>query len=274
MRYKWDFFIAHAGGDTNIAKKLYALLKPHSKVFLDSEELILGDTWDSELTKAQRQSLITIVIVSSKTEKAYYQREEIAVAIQMARDDKQKHRVIPVFMPGYEKDTVPYGLTILHSLILDNVVEIDIAAEKILVALNKVRKRQKSTKKDESTETIFKKELEALSEAREKLTAQINIFSRARIAPQDCDETVHNFLAVKELLNQVITNDNSIEIANHLVILYKLDEGISELINILSQFRNVSVQIDDETENTKQEITTHLHDLINNIDSLILNMKA
>src|SRR6266536_146738 len=110
MRRKWDFFIAHAGGDKEVAESLYDLLFNHSRVFLDSKSLTLGDNWDQALPNAQKQSLITVVIISSKTDNAYYAKEEIAAAIQMARNNELQHRVIPLFFSDYKEDEVPYGL--------------------------------------------------------------------------------------------------------------------------------------------------------------------
>ena len=77
--YDWDFFLAHAGADLNSAKRLYKyLVDGGSKVFLDSECLLPGDEWDARLAAAQRRSRVTIVLVSRKTNLAYYQREEVA----------------------------------------------------------------------------------------------------------------------------------------------------------------------------------------------------
>jgi SpoVK/Ycf46/Vps4 family AAA+-type ATPase len=115
--YKWDFFLAHAGGDVSTAEKLYELLTPY-QVFLDSRSLLPGDDWDQELSIAQSQAMITIVLVSSNTDNAYYQREEIAAAISMAREDKTKHRVVPVFLDdtSTSANKVPYGLRLKHGL--------------------------------------------------------------------------------------------------------------------------------------------------------------
>ena len=77
----WDIFIAHAGTDRPAAEALYDLLIPHFSVFLDSRCLRLGEDWDSQLAYAQSRSSVTLVLVSSETESAYYQREEIAAAV-------------------------------------------------------------------------------------------------------------------------------------------------------------------------------------------------
>lgn len=116
--YYWDFFIAHASPDRQAAEELYDCLQPRSRVFLDSRNLKLGDDWDIELPKAQRNSAMTIVLISSKTEAAYYQREEIAAALGLARKNAEKHRVVPVFLDrnAQSNEGVPYGLTIKHGV--------------------------------------------------------------------------------------------------------------------------------------------------------------
>jgi hypothetical protein len=114
---RWHFFLAHAAADIHSAESLYDLLIPQSKVFLDSRCLLLGDDWEEELPEAQRNSLITIVLVSSNTHKAYYQQEEIAGAIEMARTGKDKHRVVPVFLEdSSDINSVPYGLRLKQGL--------------------------------------------------------------------------------------------------------------------------------------------------------------
>jgi hypothetical protein len=116
--YAWDFFLAHAGADLPVAQDLYGRLTPPAKVFLDAETMLPGDDWDQELRTAQRGSLISVIIVSSKTNDAYYQREEIAAAIDMARQDPRSHRVVPLYVNAKEipRDGIPYGLRLKHSL--------------------------------------------------------------------------------------------------------------------------------------------------------------
>src|ERR1035438_5499827 len=56
-----------------------------------------GADWDLELAHAQKDALISVVLVSAKSDQAYYEREEIAAAIALARVD-DRHRVVPVFL--------------------------------------------------------------------------------------------------------------------------------------------------------------------------------
>jgi hypothetical protein len=115
--YDWDFFLAHAGDDLPVAQNLYLKLDPPAKVFLDAVSMLPGDDWDATLPEAQRSSLISVILVSSSTNQAYYQREEIVAAIDMARQDPRTHRVIPVYLnKQIPRDNLPYGLKLKHSL--------------------------------------------------------------------------------------------------------------------------------------------------------------
>lgn len=118
--YDWDFFLAHAGDDLSIAEKLKQNLDPPAKVFLDNVNLVLGDDWPQKLSEAQKASLISVVIVSPNTKDAYYQRVEIAAAIQMAREDPSSHRVVPIYTKKIPSREIPYGLELKHSLYLES----------------------------------------------------------------------------------------------------------------------------------------------------------
>ena len=136
--YAWDFFIAHAGPDKKIAEELYDLLSVNAKVFLDSRTLKLGDDWDTELYRAQKNSLISVILVSSSTDEAYYQREEISSAVHMARKDPDSHRVVPIYIDDIEEP--PYGLRIKHGLKLTtsfNIIDAATKLSELLVLLSK-----------------------------------------------------------------------------------------------------------------------------------------
>ena len=139
-RYKWDFFLAHAGADLSAAEQLYVLLEPHSKVFLDSRCLMLGDDWDQELALAQSNSLVSVVLVSSRTDNAYYQREEIAAAIDMARRNREDHRVVPVYLDNAlaERSAIPYGLRLKHGLSVAETGDFQQVAGRLIDLLKKL----------------------------------------------------------------------------------------------------------------------------------------
>ncbi len=276
MRHKWDFFIAHAGGDTNIAENLYVLLISGSKVFLDSKSLILGDDWDLKLPEAQRLSLITVVIVSPKTESAYYQREEIAAAIQMARSDNLKHRVIPIFMPGYDRVKVPYGLTLKHSITLGSETEMGIATERLLDALQKVRQQRKNTNRAFNSNTTDYSEsvLQILNETKRVLKNQLVAFAQPKIVPLDCDDFTQKLITIQASFSRTFVDNPSKLIANQFVALFNLEEEISIIMDSLSQFRRICLQMDKESDNLKHQVVENINNAIKDIDGILVKREG
>jgi hypothetical protein len=137
--HQWDFFIAHAGPDTVRAEQLYALLKPHARVFLDSQCLELGDAWDEALGVAQKDSMITVVLVSPGTPSAYYQREEIAGAVHLSRQAGRHHRVIPIYTDPAQPVDIPFGLRRLHAITLSDEVSLRSASARLLRTFDRDR---------------------------------------------------------------------------------------------------------------------------------------
>lgn len=143
---KWDFFIAHAGPDIENSQLLFKHLSKRSRVFLDSFCLKLGDNWDIELPKAQKNSEITVVLISDKTENAYYQREEIAAVIALSRNENVSHRVVPIYL---KKDigmseSIPYGLRLKHGITITNSFTLSDAADRLLELLDGIRYKDAS----------------------------------------------------------------------------------------------------------------------------------
>ena len=127
----YDFFLAYARPDSGQAERLYDLLANEARVFLDSRSIVPGDDWDQTLADAQRNSHVTVVLVSSRTDDAFYQREEIAAAIDLARMSEGKHRVIPVYLEP-DPPAVPYGLRLKHRMAVSDQHPIERVAERLL----------------------------------------------------------------------------------------------------------------------------------------------
>jgi len=143
----WDVFIAHASGDAETARLLFEALRDGGcRPFLDSECLELGCDWDMELARAQRESLITVVLISSKTPGAHFEREEIQAAIDLARRRQTQHRVIPVWIEGppTEHDQVPYGLRTKHGICLSQEVTIQVVAARLIQSVSRAFSRRPS----------------------------------------------------------------------------------------------------------------------------------
>jgi TIR domain len=136
----WDFFLAYAGPDKATAEELHELLRRDARVFVDSRCLLYGDDWDQAIAAAQTASAITVVLISSKTDSAYYQREEIAAAVAMARQNSEQHRVIPVYLDdkASSNSTIPYGLRIKHGLTVFEQTNIASVAHQLLDLLKRL----------------------------------------------------------------------------------------------------------------------------------------
>lgn len=137
----YDFFLAYASPDAAIAERLFDLLVGRSRPFLDRRSLMLGDDWDVELSRAQRSSRISVVLVSTRTPQAFYQREEIAAAIQHAREQPDSHRVVPLYLeaiPDTKKTESPYGLRLKQGLTLAPNLDLPTAANRLLDLLSQL----------------------------------------------------------------------------------------------------------------------------------------
>jgi hypothetical protein len=114
---RWDCFIAYASPDRIAAETLYDLLSPSFRVFLDRRCLLPGDDWSSRLPAAQSRAVVTLVLISPNTDAAYYQREEVARAIELARSGDDLHTVIPVLLDETaERISLPYGLRLKQAI--------------------------------------------------------------------------------------------------------------------------------------------------------------
>ena len=82
-----------------------------------------------------------MVLVSSKTEQAYYAREEIAAAIALAREAQERHRVVPVYLDSDVPSghPIPYGLRLKHGIHLSDSVTLSDAASELLALIKRLR---------------------------------------------------------------------------------------------------------------------------------------
>ena len=69
------------------------------------------------MREALEASRAIVVLVSTHTDDAFYQQEEIVRAIQLARDKPSAHTVIPVILEKLPQGAVsmPYGMSSLQA---------------------------------------------------------------------------------------------------------------------------------------------------------------
>jgi hypothetical protein len=96
--YRWDILISYAKPDRQAAIDLYNELESGCRVFLDVECLDPGSRFDEQIPRAQKSARITASIISSNTKDAYYQRDEIALAINLSRQDAAGHWLVPIYL--------------------------------------------------------------------------------------------------------------------------------------------------------------------------------
>jgi DNA-binding NarL/FixJ family response regulator len=135
MSEEWDVFIAHSSADTAIARELFHHLQDRCRVFFDESALRLGDDWHMLISTAQRASRYTVVLVSATTDRSYYEREEIAAAIDLARHDAESHRVVPIYLDGAPDESVPYGLRLKQGIVLDRTTTIESVAARLMTEM-------------------------------------------------------------------------------------------------------------------------------------------
>jgi hypothetical protein len=136
---QWDVFLSYARGDAaSSARELHdhlLRLKPDITVFLDAVALTLGDNWDSQLKTALESSRLVAALVSPATETAYFQREELITAIDLARKNPDV-RVIPVYLDERSSESPPLGLRCKQSIHAQKAGGLEAVARELLRVLS------------------------------------------------------------------------------------------------------------------------------------------
>jgi hypothetical protein len=92
-------FLCHSSGDKTEVRNLYQKLRRHGvNPWLDEEDLLPGQVWELEITKAVRSSAIIIVCLSrNSVSKTGYVQKEIKYALDIADEQPEgKIFLIPV----------------------------------------------------------------------------------------------------------------------------------------------------------------------------------
>lgn len=138
--FEYDAFIAYASPDTGYAENLYSLLSiSGNNVFLDSKRLSPGVDWAEEIARAQRDSLLTVVLISNHSDEAYFEKEEIKRAIALARG--KGHRVVPVYLTS-NRPADHLGLMQIQSIFLGKESSLLRVALRIEEAIKLSRRRE------------------------------------------------------------------------------------------------------------------------------------
>lgn len=114
-----DVFIAHASPDKVRATELYhALVRQGLRPFMD-DKLVRDGAWDIVLRKELGAARLVAVLHSQSYAPAHYLRDEVALAVELHRQNPARHRLRVVYLDGYPKDPTdkPSGLGIINALV-------------------------------------------------------------------------------------------------------------------------------------------------------------
>lgn len=138
----FDFFISYAGPDIAYAQTLSDTLQPVGRIFIAPHSELLGEDWPTRLTTTIRDTWVTLAIISRHTPAAYFQREEILLAVEETRAGF--HAVIPIRLALHGViPPLPIGLKSknccdLHS---GSQEEINSVIDRLLAARDDIRSR-------------------------------------------------------------------------------------------------------------------------------------
>jgi tetratricopeptide (TPR) repeat protein len=136
---RYDFFISYASEDIQHARELTECLrKKRYDVFLDEDRIRLTTDWPDELDKALRASHVTVVLYSEHSSQADWQKKEITLAVELAKDPA-KHKVTSVLFPGCD---LPLSLINVQSVICKDPVNWQKIAEDLLKGMPELQYRQ------------------------------------------------------------------------------------------------------------------------------------
>jgi TIR domain len=122
---RWDFFIAYASDDWQIAERIYGALSTVGRTFLDRRCLQPGDNWPRRVSAAQENARSTVLVVTAATPSAWYSESEYLRAIELRR--RGRHTIVPMLYGEGVKP--PYGLEQLHAVRLAGPSDIETLPE-------------------------------------------------------------------------------------------------------------------------------------------------
>lgn len=95
----WDFFISFATPDQARAEELCERLDQQGwRVFLADRSIAPGDDWQKQLAAALGGARVAVILLSEHSEAAHYQREEVLLAIDLAKASGLK--LVPIYLDG------------------------------------------------------------------------------------------------------------------------------------------------------------------------------
>ncbi|HEX2874562.1 MAG TPA: TIR domain-containing protein, partial [Polyangiaceae bacterium] len=115
MQKAYDYFISYASENANWARTLRSMLPRTASVFF-AEEVPKGQDWETTIRRAITGTRNFVVLVSSASSSATYQRAEVDFALRAAEVDPGM-RITPVCV-GIGDDALPLGLNLKQAIVI------------------------------------------------------------------------------------------------------------------------------------------------------------
>lgn len=140
----WDVFVAYSSPDRSAAQQIVEALNPYLRVFVDYEQIRPGDEWDDVLRRAIASAHIVLALVSRRSERAFFEREEILRALDLSRATATTTVLIPLFLEGLSPNApeVPYGLRPLQGIVVASTSNFEAVAHQVIQRLSELRPLQ------------------------------------------------------------------------------------------------------------------------------------
>lgn len=140
----WDVFVAYSTPDERVARQIADALHPYLRVFVDYEQVYLGDEWDSVLREALSSTHIVLALISRWSESAFFQREEILRALDQSRAAECATVLIPLYLDGLSPNAseVPYGLRAIQGIVVSATTDLEAVAQQVIQRVAELRPLQ------------------------------------------------------------------------------------------------------------------------------------
>ena len=184
----WDVFVAYSTPDRPAAQRIADALHPYLRVFVDYEQLRPGDEWDNTLRGAVSSAHIVLALVSRRSERAFFEREEILRALDLSRATANSTVLIPVFLDGLAPNApeIPYGLRPLQGISVSTDDEIESVAHQVIQRLSELRPLQieglKFAPSIRQRLHQINQEVDALTDEQYRVIQQLRHVRRVRIS--------------------------------------------------------------------------------------------
>ncbi len=111
--YKYDIFISYSRSDSDYAKQIANRLSNLGlRVWFDSWELLVGQSWRDSISDAIRDSRNYIVLIGKDYDLNSSTKAELGLILSIAEERDTDQKIIPALLPSSTPDLIPEELKV------------------------------------------------------------------------------------------------------------------------------------------------------------------